>query len=79
MIGYWLKSSSIARQAAALISGGAGKSGIPCARLIASYLRASAVIPRITLSVNRDVFREIKGNCIAGKPRDNDSRPVTAA
>ena len=69
MIAYWLMSSSIARQAASLISRGAGKSGIPCARLIAPCLRASTVMPRITLSVNRDAFCEIRGSCIALVPR----------
>ena len=37
VIAYWLTSSSIARQAASLSTWGAGKSGIPCARLTASY------------------------------------------
>ena len=69
VIAYWLISSSIALHAACLISGGAGKSGIPCARLIAPNLRASTVIPRMTLSVNRDAFCEINGSCIARAPR----------
>ncbi len=62
---YWLMSSSIARHAASLITRGAAKSGIPCARLIALCLRASTDMPRITLSVNRAAFCEIKGPCIA--------------
>ena len=44
--------------------GGAGKSGIPCARLTASYFRASIDMPRITLSVNRDALCESRGCCI---------------
>ena len=56
VIAYWLMSSSIALHAACLISSGAGKSGIPCARLIAPNFRASTDMPRITLSVKRDAF-----------------------
>ena len=61
VMAYWLTSASIARQAAALISAGAGKSGIPWARLTAPCLAASIDIPRITLSVNRDDFCESRG------------------
>ncbi len=51
-----LWSASIARQAAALTSAGAGKSGIPCARFTAPWRAASIDTPRITLSVNRDAL-----------------------
>ena len=64
VIAYWLMSSSMARQAASLISAGAGKSGIPCARFTAPCRRASIDMPRITLSVNRAAFWEISGSCI---------------
>src|SRR5690348_13911786 len=55
----------MAWQAASLISAGAGKSGIPCARFTALYLAASIDMPRITLSVNRVAFCERRGCCIA--------------
>ncbi len=48
VIVYWLKSSLSAAQAAAFSSGGQGKSGKPCARLIALWASASRVISRIT-------------------------------
>src|SRR5438309_1012674 len=57
---YWLTSASIARQAAALTSAGAGKSGIPCARFTAPYFAASIDMPRITLSVDPAALCERK-------------------
>src|SRR6266536_584740 len=56
VIAYWLTSASIAALAAALSSGGHGKSGNPCDRLIASCSSASRVISRITDSVNEPTF-----------------------
>src|SRR4051812_21944718 len=69
VMAYWLTSPSMARQAAALTSIGAGKSGIPWARLTAPCLAASIDIPRITLSVNRDDFSESRGTSIRSGPR----------
>src|SRR5450755_2269929 len=52
VIGYWLTSASIAAMAACLTASGAGKSGKPWARLIASCSSASLVISLITDSVS---------------------------
>ena len=49
---YWLMSPLIAAHAASFIGSGIGKSGNPCARLIASCWLAIRVISRITDSVN---------------------------
>ena len=51
VIAYWLTSSCMARQAASLSSPGAGKSGKPCARLIAPCRLATRVMSRMTDSV----------------------------
>src|SRR5919109_4351105 len=59
VIAYWLTSAAMARAAASLISVGAGKSGKPCARLIAWCAIAIRVISRITLSVNDAAFLEM--------------------
>src|SRR4029077_17044177 len=48
----------MAARAASLTSGGAGKSGNPCARLTASYCNARRVISRITDSVKYSAFSE---------------------
>src|ERR1700732_2766827 len=48
----------MAARAASLTSGGAGKSGNPCARLTASYCNAKRVISRITDSVKYSAFSE---------------------
>src|SRR5215213_9514786 len=55
---YWFTSSLMAAAAARLRSSGAGKSGNPCERLTAPYLRASRVISRMTDSVKRLAFSE---------------------
>src|SRR5262245_54939544 len=65
-------SFSMARHAAALISGGAGKSGIPWAKLTAPYRWASIDMPRITLSVNRAALWESRGSCIWRADEDDD-------
>src|SRR3982075_2085157 len=52
VIAYWLMSPLIAAHAASFIGSGIGKSGNPCARLIAPYWFATRVISRITDSVN---------------------------
>src|SRR5919199_2765921 len=52
VIAYWLMSPWIAAHAASFIGAGIGKSGNPCARLIASCWLAIRVISRMTLSVN---------------------------
>ena len=52
VIGYWLTSPSMAAMAARFTSSGAGKSGKPWARLIASCSIASLVISLITDSVS---------------------------
>ena len=74
VMAYWLMSASMARQAAALSSAGAGKSGIPCARFTASYFAASIDMPRITLSVNRDALCESRGGCIGIEASTIDPR-----
>src|SRR5215831_12383619 len=51
-------SRSIAAAAAALMSGGAGKSGNPCARLTALCRRARRVISRMTDSANCAAFSD---------------------
>src|SRR5687768_3282567 len=51
VIAYWLMSPLIAAHAASFIGSGIGKSGNPCARLIAPYWFATRVISRITDSV----------------------------
>src|ERR1700747_786025 len=48
----------MAARAASLTSGGAGKSGNPCARLTASYCNARRVISRMTDSVKYSAFSE---------------------
>ncbi len=48
----------MAVQAASLSSGGHAKSGIPCARLTASWAIARRVISRITDSVNEEALSE---------------------
>ena len=52
VIAYWLISASMASAAARLSASGAGKSGYPWARLMASWRSARRVISRITDSVN---------------------------
>src|SRR6476661_9438314 len=52
---YWLMSPWIAAHAASFIGAGIGKSGNPCARLIASYCCATRVISRMTASVKVEV------------------------
>ena len=51
VIAYWFTSPRIAAHAASFIGSGIGKSGKPCARLIAPYSFATRVISRITDSV----------------------------
>src|SRR6185295_15844400 len=51
VIAYWLMSPWIAAHAASFIGSGIGKSGNPCARLIAPYWFAMRVISRMTDSV----------------------------
>ncbi len=51
VIAYWLMSPLIAAHAASFIGSGIGKSGKPCARLIASCWLAMRVISRMTDSV----------------------------
>src|SRR5579871_796804 len=51
VMAYWLTSSAIACAAAFFNGSGAGKSGKPCARLMAPWLIARRVISRITDSV----------------------------
>ena len=58
VMAYWLTSRAIASAAACLISAGAGKSGKPCARLIASAARAWRVMSRMTDSVKASVLWE---------------------
>src|SRR5690606_10384012 len=60
VIAYWFRSASIARFAASLIAGGAGKSGKPWARLTAPCCCASRVIARITDSVKTAAFADVK-------------------
>src|ERR1700733_3047879 len=55
VMGYWLKSASMASLAARLMSSGALKSGKPCARFTAFDSIARRVISRITDSVNWEV------------------------
>src|SRR5579885_3908366 len=57
VIAYWLMSRAIASAAASLSTAGAGKSGNPCARLMAPCCMASRVISRITDSVNLSMRR----------------------
>src|SRR5437899_9603028 len=68
VMAYWFTSARMARQAASLISAGAGKSGIPCARFTAPWSWARRVISRITDSVKlRALFETIclvMGNCL---------------
>ena len=52
VIAYWLMSPWIAAHAASFIGSGIGKSGNPCARLIAPCWLAMRVISRMTDSVN---------------------------
>src|SRR5439155_21890589 len=52
VIAYWLTSAAMASWAALLTESGAGKSGKPCARLIAPCAIARRVISRMTDSVN---------------------------
>src|SRR5208282_1264325 len=68
VMAYWLTSAAMAWRAASLISAGAGKSGNPCAMLIAPCCMASRVISRITDSVNRPAFSETRGRaCVAAR------------
>src|SRR5439155_24152930 len=48
---YWLMSAAMASEAARFRTSGAGKSGKPCARLVAPESSASRVISRMTDSV----------------------------
>ena len=50
--------------AAALIASGAGKSGNPCDRLTAPYWCDSRVISRMTDSVNRAAFEDVRGRTL---------------
>src|ERR1035441_2509601 len=52
VMAYWLMSASMASAAALFRTAGAGKSGKPCARLMAPCASARRVISRITDSVN---------------------------
>src|SRR5579875_3984896 len=52
VMGYWLASAAIAAAAACFTASGAGKSGQPCARLIAWCSTATRVISRLTDSVS---------------------------
>ena len=61
MIAYWFTSASIASMAACFTNAGAGKSGKPCARLMASCSNASRVISRMTDSENTAVREAAKG------------------
>src|SRR6266516_1113744 len=61
VIAYWFTSASIAALAASFSSGGHGKSGNPCDRLIASCSSASRVISRMTDSVNDATFELTRG------------------
>src|SRR4051794_34509901 len=57
---YWLTSASMARDPAALMASGAGKSGKPCDRLTAPCRCASRVISRMTDSVKQAALREAR-------------------
>jgi hypothetical protein len=57
VIAYWFTSPWIAAQAASFIGSGIGKSGKPCARLIAPCCWATRVISRMTDSVKVAVRR----------------------
>src|SRR5579875_160495 len=60
VIGYWLRSASIAAAAACFTAAGAAKSGEPCARLIAWCSTASLVISRMTDSVSEAALADIR-------------------
>jgi hypothetical protein len=51
VMAYWFTSPWMAAHAASFITSGMGKSGKPCARLIAPYCWATRVISRMTDSV----------------------------
>src|ERR1035437_97540 len=55
VMAYWLRSASMAWAAALFSAAGAGKSGKPCARLMAPWRTARRVISRMTDSVNRAI------------------------
>src|ERR1035438_759686 len=57
VMAYWLMSASMAWTAALFRTAGAGKSGKPCARLMAPCRTARRVISRITDSVNWAIRR----------------------
>src|SRR5437667_1628553 len=59
VMAYWLMSARIAREAASLMTSGAGKLGKPCARLMAPCSLATRVIQRMTDSVKPWVRREV--------------------
>ena len=60
VMAYWFTSRLMASQAACLSAAGAGKSGKPCARLMAPCFAARRVISRMTLSLKRAAFFETK-------------------
>src|ERR1017187_6786886 len=62
---YWLKSSAIAWAAACLSAAGAGKSGKPCARLVAPWRMARRVISRMTDSPKPEM-RRLRKRSLAG-------------
>src|SRR3954468_6251828 len=65
VIAYWLMSASTAAATAALSSGGQAKSGKPCARLTAPAATARRFISRMTDSVNRSAFAEMRGRVMS--------------
>src|SRR3954470_16336406 len=77
---YWLMLPWIAAHAASFIGSGIGKSGNPCARLIASCWLAMRVISRMTDSVNVDVWLAASighlGKSFADEIRRPHARPT---
>src|ERR1035441_364158 len=57
VMAYWLMSSAMAWAAASLSAAGAGKSGKPCARVVAPWPMPRRVISRMTDSPNREMRR----------------------
>src|ERR1019366_10674301 len=57
VMAYWLRSAAMAWAAACFSAAGAGKSGKPCARLMAPWRMARRVISRMTDSPNREMRR----------------------
>src|SRR3954451_15056699 len=65
VIAYWLMSASTAAATAAFSSGGQAKSGKPWARLTAPAATARRFISRMTDSVNRSAFAEMRGRVMS--------------